>query len=247
MSELRFSAARIKIRRAKKLIGDLQDEVSIFLTSSPVKVTSHIEIVDGKKVISGQLSANPAPESVVSSLGDIIHNLRTSLDLIASEMARLSGKSDKDVYFPFAKSAQDFDAAIKRKNFHRTGDKAVALIKSLEPWIGGKFLLRAIHDLDVQDKHQSIIPVPLSFSSPAFILHDSDGTWNPAIIGDHAAPSSDVKIVFPHDCALAGKELVPTLTELVEIFNGILDGFDAIFSSPGHSQEGFHRSKAPPY
>ena len=230
MSESRFSNPRIKIRRAKKLIGDLQDEVCAFLASSPVKVTASIEVVDGSPTISGQFSANGVPESIIATLGDIIHNLRTSLDLTASEMARLSDKSDKNVYFPFAKNSQDFDAAIKSKNFDRTGDKAVALIKSLQPWIGGNFLLRAIHDLDIQDKHQSIIPVPLSFAGPVFRLHDLDGTWNPTIIGDPNAASSEVMVVFPDNCALAGKELIPTLRALAELINGIIDAFDAIFS-----------------
>ncbi len=51
--------------------------------------------------------------------GDAIHNLRTSLDLMASELARISKRPDNDVYFPFAVSADKFEHAIKSRHFDR--------------------------------------------------------------------------------------------------------------------------------
>jgi hypothetical protein len=57
---------------------------------------------------------------------------------MASEMARLRGESDRNVYFPFAESAEHFDKAIKSKNSIKQGK------------MPSRLPLRALHDLDIR-------------------------------------------------------------------------------------------------
>ena len=92
-------------------------------------------------------------------IGDAVHNLRSALDILACDLAKLNGQSDDGVYFPFAKSESELDRQIAGRRFDRAGPAAVAELKALRPYKGGNTLLRGVHDLDIQDKHQFIIPV----------------------------------------------------------------------------------------
>jgi hypothetical protein len=42
---------------------------------------------------------------------------------------------------------------------NRCGNDVVKVLKSLQPYKGGNKLLRTIHDMDIADKHQSLITV----------------------------------------------------------------------------------------
>ena len=98
------------------------------------------------------------PSEIPLVLGDAVHNLRTALDLLACDLVRLNGQSAKGVHFPFAESEDGLDEQIKKKKFDRASPEAVRLLKKIRPYRGGNVLLRALHELDVMDKHRLIIP-----------------------------------------------------------------------------------------
>jgi hypothetical protein len=168
----------------------------------------------------------PAPEMTPVLVGDIIHNIRTSLDHLASEMARLKGKPDKNVYFPFAENAGALDEMIKKKNFTYCGVDAVALLRALKPYKQGNLELRAIHDLDILDKHRDLLPEPHlksgSVKGMEWTGPPVDGRrpfrWVPVEL-------KDVTYVFPPGSALEKRPLVDALRELVDLCEGILDSF----------------------
>ena len=110
----------------------------------------------------------PVPRVVSSLIGDCVHNLRAALDLMACDLVRLNGGSDENVNFPFPKHAKDFDREINRKNMNRASLDVVELIKTLQPYEGGNKLLRAIHVMDIQDKHRALLPTIGMVSTPAF-------------------------------------------------------------------------------
>jgi hypothetical protein len=82
----------------------------------------------------------------------------------ASEMSkrveRIARKvlGDDDVYFPFSKTQADFQRMFAKRHMDRATPQAQALIHTLQPYPGGDDDLRAIHDLDIIDKHQMLIP-----------------------------------------------------------------------------------------
>lgn len=85
-----------------------------------------------------------------------------------------------------------------------------------------------IHDLDVQDKHHSLIPGVMTFASPALSCTMTlAGRISP--LSAIQAPSNDLRLIFPED--LTGQELIPTLHELVELVAGIVEAFKALPSS----------------
>lgn len=233
-----FNSPKIKIRRSRKLLEELTSEIDAFFATNPARCTAQIVEIRGRQQVHLTMGTDPVPEALGAITGDVIHNLRAALDLAACEMvARMEGNTN-GVYFPFCDNPDDLDVMIKRRNFHRAGPDAIALLQQLKPYRGGNTALRAIHDLDVQDKHHSLIPTLMSFASPAISLWDDDGTRNLSIVSEPDAPA-DLKLLFPADSALAGKQIIPTLHELVELVDGVIDAFAAIapIQSSGDDRE----------
>ncbi|EFH10865.1 hypothetical protein HMPREF0731_2913 [Pseudoroseomonas cervicalis ATCC 49957] len=160
-----FRGSRLKIERAKHHLDSLQKQIEDYIYSKPFK----IGIKDngwryGPKI---KIERDP-PFFLPTIIGDIVHNLRVSLDLLASDLVRINGGNTKGVYFPFCESSKDLKSTIKQRNLHRASVEAQNLIISLKPYKGGNSLLRALHDLDITDKHKMLIPAITGISSEGF-------------------------------------------------------------------------------
>jgi hypothetical protein len=113
---------------------------------------------------------------------------------------------------------------VIKRHFDRAGAGAVTLLRNLKPYKGGNAALRVIHDLDIQDKHRALIPQVMCAASPIVRLWDDDHSYNPTIIGDPAT-ASELKLVFPTDSELQGRELIPALHELVILVDNVVEEF----------------------
>lgn len=98
------------------------------------------------------------PEEVPLILGDAIHNLRSSLDLLVCEMAQLCGESHRNRNFPFAEDEDKFKCRVK-KDFGRLGSDVESKLLALRAFKGGNKELKGLHDLDNFQKHELIIPI----------------------------------------------------------------------------------------
>lgn len=211
----RFAASHTKLVRARKFIDELRAELAAYKANDPacakfVPSTGEVEVT--------LKSITDVPGAIV---GDAIHNMRSALDLMVSEMARLKKRSDRDVYFPFSDSADTLDAAIQRKCFRKCGEDAIELLKSLRPYRGGNEALRLIHDLDIRDKHTALIlttsHVELEIDFSYDIADPASGTFNahPALIYYR----------FPKDSPLADANVIETLEEFVQLVERVLEAF----------------------
>ena len=176
-----FRAVDIKMKRAQHHLAELEATVQAYIATEPAKFET---IVSGL-IFRFEFNIRGAPDAVSAIMGDIIHNLRTSLDLLACELCH-----DERASFPFSKREETLDATIKSTRFDKAGDAAVKLLRECKPYIGGNVALRAIHDLDIQDKHRGIIAAPISAATPVI------DTWTGAIVGDPTKASA-LRLVFP--------------------------------------------------
>jgi len=234
MTDTPFSAPFLKVDRAKRHLAELESVIADYLAKKPIRWSGNIEVRDRVAQIKLGFEQDPVPPEVSSILGDIIHNLRSSLDLLASDLCRMKGESPEDAYFPFCDEQPFLPKMIKQRHFDRAGPEAVKLLMELKPYKGGNIALRAIHDLDIQDKHQRLIVNQIHASSPIIDLGPEEvrGKVPPKFVGDPTEPS-EVKLTFPADCALAGQDLIPTLHDLVETTAAIIERFKVLVTPAG--------------
>jgi hypothetical protein len=152
--------------------------------------------------------------------------MRTALDLMASELARLNQRNDKNVYFPFAASIDDFPDAIKSRHFDKCGQDAVDLLKTFSPYKGGNEKLRASHDLDIQDKHTSLI---LTMATQEFYLQ-GDVTCLPGASYQVPVTTEGHQFTFSPG-PLESLPVIETLGELVKLIEAVLEAFARMVES----------------
>jgi len=245
----KFFSAKLKIDRAKDHIRELSNKIVEYLKSKPFKV-----VVEQDKDSSNHLWTlrvkHEIPCIYAAIIGDVIHNLRASLDLLATELVTEAGENASGVYFPFVNDEAGLDDMIKRRHIDRAGEKVVEIVKSLKPYKGGNIPLRALHDLDITDKHKSLIPVAhyagiknlqmSNVSGPMFTIQDMhcgpirDGmvlmSLPPAgnvVIGQSFQPS--LKLTLNEDVLQTNDGLIQVLNRLVELVEEIISLFEKHF------------------
>lgn len=192
----------------------------------------------------------PMPEQIPFLLGDAVHNLRASLDILICDVAEMRGQR-RTYKFPFAENEEALVKIIE-KEFKRLGDDVTETILKLRPYSGedGNVNLRGLHDLDILDKHRIIIPffgaaskLNPEFGGDGFMfqfmnmnitfsetqrLQLKKNVQNPTLMKFD-------KIEDPYFPGIAGpfatKPLVPVLLDLHTMVVDIIDGFSALFGT----------------
>jgi hypothetical protein len=232
-------------------MGDLMTAIGAYLRRSPFYVEPVVGTTAGTKDWLLHVNEEVPPE-FSAILGDAIHNLRAALDLLACELVRLNGQADDDVYFPFCRAAVDYASMIRTRHMDRASPQALALLQALQPYHGGNQDLRAIHDLDITDKHVMLIPaadmvgMPDYLGGPELIRGARVGPirdgWR-VRVPDNLAPyvafgrpyQGTFSLNFPHHiapgkpCPLAGEEIIPALVRLNKLVEGIVDSFSQLY------------------
>jgi hypothetical protein len=249
-----FEAPRLKLRRAERHLDELRQEITAFLGRKPFRlvVERPPEWNHSWEVYAWTIRIGEAiPVGLSAIIGDTVHNLRTALDLLACDLVRLNGGNTKGVYFPFAADASGLSHQIRDKNLNRAAGDVVQLFRSFRPYRGGNRALRAIHDLDIQDKHQALIPVANVVDAPGGTLvwegqpnkippwkspitHDGQMlVMMPAVanwaLGDEVPATFG--LIFSEDEILANRVVIEALHELTELVAGIIEAFEVLCAS----------------
>ena len=163
----RHVLVRRKIERADKHINDLEAELCRFFDSKPYKVATKRD-PQTRRLIYYLDSVAGIPFSFGAITGDILNNLRSSLDHLAQQLYLVgTGKSEfrDQTSFPISRSAKDFKSGIANKVEGMRKD-AIDAICALEPYKGGNGAdLWTLHRLNNVDKHRLIVTVGANYSS----------------------------------------------------------------------------------
>ncbi|WP_430422036.1 hypothetical protein [Phenylobacterium sp.] len=235
-----FLASRLKIGRAAQHVAILRGEVAAFMLRRPIYllVEPHPE---NKELWAWAVRVKEGvPPTWAPIIGDIVHNLRASLDLMACDVVRVANPSAplENVYFPFAKRLEDLDLIIA-KRMALAPPEAQDLVRSMKPFPGGNDVLRGIHELDIVDKHRALLPVaghlrhPMGGVTPGDLSPGSEptkGITNPAYRKGLKLGVSpvDFSLVFPQQGPFEGRELIPKLENLVKDFASVVDAFETL-------------------
>lgn len=151
-----MSFSKRKIEHCRRLLTDFSKEYRDF-------IQSHYRLVkestaDGKQIIKLRISKQ-IPDEWGLKIGDIIHNLRSSLDLLVTDLLIANGNNPNEISgFPVSKSENVY---LKEgiKKIDGIGDSAKAVIKKMKPYKDGNPAIWELHQLDIINKHRVIIPV----------------------------------------------------------------------------------------
>ena len=260
-----FISARLKLKRAKRHLLEAEN------TARDLPHRQGRNFVFGADQKTGKaqiifIGHSNMPMEFAGVVGDVIHNLRSTLDHVAVVLATppIGTGNPRHAYFPTGIDRDTFITA--RDGFTKPSGKrvkgkmegaptdALRMVEELEPYDGGKHSLRALHDLDILDKHKLIIPTIskmtinrfcVSIGEQTFSLgatdfkSDGDGFNLTALIDCPVDPSTDFKfnndfeaafeIVFAKDQPLGGERIVETLSKIADTCQGFIEACEAHF------------------
>lgn len=161
-----FDSAHRKVAWADKCFDDLDREVKTFLTENPYK-----EVVEAdpdvpehflhKIKLTKSLDETPIAEII----GDILSNLRASLDHAIYAVASARHPNPRYAYFPFSDGATGFENSLKG-NCKHVQPEMFPLLRSFQPYQRGNENLYALHALRNTDSHAMITPAVTNFLRP---------------------------------------------------------------------------------
>lgn len=148
--------ARLKLARAKTHILEVEAKIEGFLKSSPFGL-SRIEESNGDLVCKFKI-IKPIPLEWSVIVGDAIHNIRASLDLLAWQLVELNGSApNRNTCFPITQAKpENYNDFIKRA-LMGADPKVIRCIRLLKTYGGRNKLLTQLHSLDITDKHRLIL------------------------------------------------------------------------------------------
>lgn len=176
------------------------------------------------------------PRDIDVLVGDAVHNLRATLDLLVVEA--VGDKNATDVSFPFCASVDALEVMLKKRGVDRAPVGVQEYIRDLKPYHDGNSVLRALHDLDLQDKHRRLIPAAASITTPEIrVVTDSDGKpvgFESGELKLEMVPISKPSAVwvFPADGPLAGQPIVKALFSLYQDVSVIVDVISTLCRPP---------------
>lgn len=173
--------SQLKIRRVLTFARNFSAVVRKFENSDFYGMTPAVA-PDGRHIL--QFKIDPLPEEVPILIGEIVHGLRSSLDVLWSAMTRRLGLSDKNVYFPVRKTEAEQRGVI-------SVDPVAIAVPAVGSIIVDKHrlyqvgrspcpLVHHVNLLDRADKHQLLVS---AFSLAGFTdFHMIDANRNVTIV-----------------------------------------------------------------
>jgi len=250
MPNIQFSGPRAKLRAVRRHYKVFRDEMNRYIASN--KGALKIRVVPPSTEISVFAHLLPLPEDMSVIIGEIAHQLRSSLDLLACDLAKYSGATKvNDVYFPIARTKEGyFDKRSQNKIAKLLPDLRQA-INDLKPY--DESILVALNALDGADKHQQLLEVIPSIQNSTFAAYLQNDFQHADLRFRRPDPSErgEIEILrFPANsqidsinlklnCRLVftvepivGKPVSETLPEMARTVEGIIGKFEALCTGP---------------
>ena len=158
-------SASLKLRRAQHHFDELERIVAEYLASGPYEVDTKRD-PNSRRLLYKIAKIHPFPSEIPGVLGDVLHNLRTTLDHLAYRLVYDSTgvAPPTHIYFPIADSEADYRHRRDRQLQGASADAIVA-IDEMKPYRGGNDDLWRLHRLDIVDKHRRILLAGMALRS----------------------------------------------------------------------------------
>jgi hypothetical protein len=243
-----FSASRLKVKRAKQHIDDINSALTEFLNSDFYTVSVDKDFEKGSNHLCIDIKPTPFPfHGAALVIGDALHNLRSALDILYYGF--VSGPTDW-TSFPIRDTRDELviplNSALEKKQI--TSVIYDLILDDVKPYAAGNHALWGLHNLNITDKHQLLIPLlklfrfdgirleddkhsPINERKPYF-MDESSRIRLPSDINIYVKDKGHVTaaVLFDFGTIFENKAVVPTLhsiavevTRTIEAF-ALLDG-----------------------
>jgi len=260
-----FIGAKLKVKRAERHLHELAKAAC----ELPRMRGYHFVIAKREpgKLDIVFLPKNPMPLEFGGVVGDAVHNIRAAFDYVAVVISCPpygTGKRNK-VHFPTGENWQEFIESrdgrfastgkrIWKGKMHGAESDALRIVEELEPYYGGKYSIRELHDLDGWDKHVLIVPTTslLHVDELEFMIGDelfsltgtdfqpnADGSNFTATIDCRGVDPEQFKrgdrfnasftMVFGKGQPFDGQPIIPTLLNLCDVAKDFIKTCEAHF------------------
>jgi hypothetical protein len=158
----------IKVERAEKHIGDLDDAVAAFMEKYPYSARLDLNKESGTAEVVIGVARKPPPY-LGAIAGDAIHNMRSALDCLWRNAWYPGGGGWRDYgcAFPIFDSSDQFEARF-RSVTHGRKKRIVDLARAFRPYKGGNDDLWGLGSVNDLDKHRILIPAFTALSEWSF-------------------------------------------------------------------------------
>jgi hypothetical protein len=159
-----FDGARAKIDRAHRHLAELVAAQSKYSSKQPLSITLEPQENGDTRVLAAIKTMPQLEHRAI--VGDILGNLRASLDIATIQACVARGQKDEKLlgktYFAFGGDEEDWWRNVRAKHSRMAGADQVIreAVASFKPWAeDGNALLYALKELVVEDKHVDLVPV----------------------------------------------------------------------------------------
>lgn len=154
-----FDGAKLKVEWANRQISELSAVVDGYTQRSPYVLKMILDAASGQRGLFCDVK-EIVPTAIPLIIGDIGHNLRSALDILANDVVeRDSGNRGKsEARFPIYNDPGVFEDAGK-KAVKGANSSSFAIFESVQPYKSGDSTLRKLHDLNIGDKHKLVTPM----------------------------------------------------------------------------------------
>ena len=170
-----FDSAKRKVARSGEHFANLEREIQAFIEVDPYRQVVEVDpgnpnqLLHKVKLIKG-FDDTPIAELV----GDVVSNLRASLDHAIYAVAATQCASPRKAYFPFSKDVTGLENSLS--GFCKdVPSKMYQLLRSFKPYYGGNHLLCALNSLRNADNHSMLTPFGTDFQRPSTKVKSSVG------------------------------------------------------------------------
>lgn len=234
-AEERLILIRVKVKRAKKHLAELEAEADKYRDA----YTQVVVAEEGSR-LGGVHRFRKLPVvhfDMLAIAGDVLQNLRSSLDHVIYQLALVANPSVPDsilrkVGFPIGVTLHDYDSLRDRRIGSVLRPEAIQFIDGLRPYRGGNDQLWRPHEVNNIDKHRALISIGEN------ILCEGDGFqghyWLKASKPQFATvdiseklrntPFTGIRSVFDYERAKRDA-LVPALRRTSEYVESLVERF----------------------
>ena len=166
----------MKINRAADHLMSLNACMEAFLNKGPYRLLLVEGEVPRQRTI--RYETDPLPDDVSLIIGDCIHNMRASLDHVATEVLRRHNGNTKLLYFPFDTTR---DGVTQKDSFKGLMTVAPqlhdAILDQVRPIRDDNYQLSAMNKADNIDKHNLLIAILAIIRVTGVRAVDENDNW----------------------------------------------------------------------